>query len=761
MRLVTTITLILCSIWSIGQHTIDDVADYFRNYPEEKIFVHLSRTDFLAGETIYFKVFIRSGSLLDEERLSNVVYGEVLDASGNAIDQVRISLDIDGGNGSITIPATANSGIYTFRAYSLWMRNFSSETFYCENLRVVNAFKQLPARAESRTPTVRFFPEGGKLLQGIPSRVGVEYFDSEGKASALSAVLESSDGLAIKEVSTSKMGIGSFEFVPEPGVSYRLRSDSLGVIATLPKAAADGYGIKADRSGQNYDISLFSSDPVITIAMITRGKILTSQEVNINDGKGRIQLPVENLQSGINQLTVFNSKGMPVADRLFFKKPNDSFKIHLSASEENYGRREKIELSIETKDTAGNEYPPELSVSVYQYDSRFDENDQDIHAELWLTSDLKGIISNPGYYLNEATFREMDDLLLVRGWSRYNWNEMVSKSNAPHKYLPEFRLPVATGQVTMESQPVEDAIVYLSKADSIASTLVGRTGSDGNFIVEIPVEMSSSSLYIETSVEGAVVELFSPFEPGLPERMTTPLIVPEELGDFLVSLSEQIQVSNVFEPESPVQDLAPESFYGKGDNTYFLDDYTRFPVMEEVIREYVYGVYPRKQGGEFSYRVLDFPRNIVMTQAPLVLVDGVPIFNIDKLMELDPLLFQKIEVVKRRYGYGALLANGIVSFYTYKNDLGGYDLPSSTLQVNYESVQVNKQFYSPVYESKDSRVPDFRNQLYWNGRVQVEQGGTAQIEFFSSDIPGTYRVMVHGLASDGSADTAELFFKVR
>ncbi len=35
--------------------------------------------------------------------------------------------------------------------------------------------------------------------------------------------------------------------------------------------------------------------------------------------------------------------------------------------------------------------------------------------------------------------------------------------------------------------------------------------------------------------------------------------------------------------------------YGKADEHFNLDDYTRFPVMEEVMREYVPGVLVRKK----------------------------------------------------------------------------------------------------------------------------------------------------------------------
>ena len=55
----------------------------------------------------------------------------------------------------------------------------------------------------------------------------------------------------------------------------------------------------------------------------------------------------------------------------------------------------------------------------------------------------------------------------------------------------------------------------------------------------------------------------------------------------------------------PVEDTTP--FYGKGDKTYFLDDYTRFATMEEVMREYVTEVLVRRSGSKFHFRVGNAP----------------------------------------------------------------------------------------------------------------------------------------------------------
>ena len=121
-------------------------------------------------------------------------------------------------------------------------------------------------------------------------------------------------------------------------------------------------------------------------------------------------------------------------------------------------------------------------------------------------------------------------------------------------------------------------------------------------------------------------------------------------------------------------------FFGKADKDYFLDDYVRFPTMEEVLREYVLEVRVRKQRDRFRIEVLNVPYyNVFFTREPLVLLDGVPVFDTNILMAIDPLKIRNIQVVSRKYYFGTKVLYGIVSLSSYDGDLGGYPMPSQAL----------------------------------------------------------------------------------
>jgi hypothetical protein len=116
------------------------------------------------------------------------------------------------------------------------------------------------------------------------------------------------------------------------------------------------------------------------------------------------------------------------------------------------------------------------------------------------------------------------------------------------------------------------------------------------------------------------------------------------------------------------------AFFGRPDKRYMLDDYTRFPTMEEVLIEYVPEINIRKSRGHFFLSVLNTPYKTFFQEQPLVLIDGVPVFNLDAFMAIDPLKIKKLEVMARKYYYGSIAWDGVVSFSSYDGDLAGYSL---------------------------------------------------------------------------------------
>jgi len=84
--------------------------------------------------------------------------------------------------------------------------------------------------------------------------------------------------------------------------------------------------------------------------------------------------------------------------------------------------------------------------------------------------------------------------------------------------------------------------------------------------------------------------------------------------------------------------------------------------MEEVLREYVREDNIVRSRGRYHIKVLN--EKGFLDGDPIVLLDDVPVFNIDKVMAIDPLKVRKLEVIRDRYFYGPTVNEGIFSFTT-------------------------------------------------------------------------------------------------
>jgi hypothetical protein len=73
-------------------------------------------------------------------------------------------------------------------------------------------------------------------------------------------------------------------------------------------------------------------------------------------------------------------------------------------------------------------------------------------------------------------------------------------------------------------------------------------------------------------------------------------------------------------------------------------------------------------------------------------------------------------------------------------------------------------FVSPDYSTenlKNSRIPDYRNTLYWNPSLNPDKDGNAIAEFWSSDNKSDYVINIQGFANDGKILSIRKILRVR
>ncbi|MET3501012.1 hypothetical protein ABIC45_002624 [Mucilaginibacter rubeus] len=778
--------MLLLSVNGVAQ-TISQISDSFNKYyqatVQEKIFVHTDKSAYMTGEILWFKAYNVDATYHKPLGLSKVVYVDVLDNKQNAIIQTKIEMKNGLGSGSVYIPVSASNGNYKLRAYTNWMKNFTPDYYFEKNITIINPLKSPEAITKVQAPgyDVQFFPEGGDLVAGINSKVAFKVTASDGTGlSECRGFIVDQKHDTVARFRPLKFGIGSFLFTPIAGNVYTAvikSGNTPAVTKELPAVESRGYVMAVKDAG--------STRVEITVkgAGVEAGELYlfahTGQSVKagmtapFNNGSAIFTLDKAKLGEGVSHLTIFNSARQPVCERLYFKRPKQNLIIEASADQPSYTRRKKVSVDIAAKDFSGRVKPANLSMSVYKIDSLQNIDAGEIFSYLWLKSDLRGNIESPGYYFKNSDAEAdtaLDNLMLTQGWRRFQWDNVFGNKQAAFSFLPEYDGHLITGKITNTQTGgiAKDVVAYLSVPGKRVQLYAAKSDSTGRLIFNTRQLYGPGEIVVQTNSERDTtyhIDILSPFSeqfaksPMLKFNLTRGMqsaIEERSLGTQVQNIYLGNKIKHFYEPQ-----VDSSGFYATPYKTYLLDNYTRFTTMEEVLREYVREVWVNRSQKRYHIKVLN--GNGFLDGDPLVMLDDVPVFNIDKVMGIDPLKVRKLEDVPYRYYWGPSVYEGILSFTTYKGDLGGVEIDPKAVVLDYEGLQLQREFYSPVYDTEQSvknRLPDFRNLLYWGPDINTSAAGKNQLSFYTSDQTGKYIGIVQGVTLQGDIASQYFSFEV-
>ena len=768
------------SLSSIGRKFVR----YGQQRPQEKLYLHLDRPVYTTGELMWLKVYAVEATTSQPLTLSSVAYVDVLDERNHAVLQGKIALSNAVGQGSFSLPGALPSGHYTVRAYTSWMKNFGPEGYFHQTITVLNtsvASGVSASRADSAQADAQFFPEGGYLVKGLRSKVGFKVTDRTGRGIAATGQVLNPAGKVVASFSTLRLGMGNFGLLPEAAGPYtavltlptgqRLRRP-------LPTVREQGYVLRLDNQAATNQLTITlnstSTQPgnVYLLAHSQQQVAAATQAVLVN-GQAVFVVDKRQLRSGVAHFTVFNTAQQPLAERLFFVPPTRQLTITAQADKAGYALRDHVRLQVSSADQQ-TPLPASLSVAVYRLDSLNRTAPVALDHYLGLTSDLRGTVEDPGSYFaatGPAAAEAADNLMLTQGWSRFTWAEVLSPR--PLEYLPEPHGPVVRGRVTQAAtgRPRTGVLAYLSAPSRLTRLTNSLSNAEGLVQFEMTDFYGPQDVIVQTDARQdstSRLELFDPFSARFAAAERRPLLLLPSLRAEYARRHVQTQVQRAYTGQFRNRFVLPATdstaFFGQPDETYLLDKFTRFKVMEEVLREYVPGVVVRIRKDGFHLLVVDNVNKTVFSENPMVLLDGVPVFNLNRIMGMNPLKIQKLDVVDSRYFHGLAIYDGIVSFSTYKGNLEGFPLDPRVLVQQYEGLQRQREFYAPRYDTPaatQTRLPDLRNLLYWNPSVATTAAGPQPLDFYTGDQPGRYLVVVQGLAATGLAGSRSFVLDVK
>ena len=751
---------------------------------QEKFFLHTDKTCYLPGEFIWFKIYDLNGISNQPLDFSKIAYVELLDQHNKPVLQIKTGLENTTGASSLFLPATLVSGNYTLRAYSAWMKNFDPGHFFEEPITIINPHSGSTVDT-TRHPVqydIQFFPEGGNLVEQLPSKVAFKIVDQYNNPIETEGLLINQKKDTLLHFKSLRFGAGHFLFTPKNGETYFaiLSFNDTIITAKLPPALSSGYVMALEEANNDQlRLSVYAnlpdSNPDIYLLTESHESRKDFQAGHLTGNKTSFLIDKKKLGEGISSITLFNALKKPVAERLYFKRPEKSLEITAHPDKKEYGAREKVSVQIYATPDGVNLEGGGLSMSVYQAGQLENKNYQDILSYVYLGSDLKGKIISPEYYFTDAgpdLPEATDNLMLTHGWRRFRSEPSNDQAKHP-EYTAELEGALVNGRVIDKRNGLiaRKIMTYLTVPGKKFQFESAISDSSGKILFNTRPLYGRHPIILQTnySIDSNFrIDLDNPFSEQYSETSPPSFVFSPDIKKDLLQRSIEVQIQDN-DPGHGNTDFLPPvtddslAFYGIPDNSYNLDDYTRFGTMEEVMREYVNGVMVRLNEGNFSYRVWNSTFLNYFFNSPLILLDGLPVFSINKIVAFDPLKIRKIDVVTKKYFLGPSISEGIVSYSTYKGDLGGFPVDPNCIVIDYQGLEEKREFYAPRYENeeqKESRLPDLRNVLHWAPDIKTDSSGKATVSFYTSDLQGKFIIVLQGLSGSGRAGTTTASFEV-
>ncbi len=286
---------------------------------------------------------------------------------------------------------------------------------------------------------VAFFPEGGKMVAGLPTRLYFEAKTMLGKPADVEGRLVDDLGNAVATFATYKNGLGRLDFTPATGRTYQAeitRPSTVTERYALPLAEDKGCVLRTydDFDGQEKALRMAvrcTEKRKVVVAATVRENVIDAGTIEAGtDAPSVIYLaaPDDAIQraAGVARITVFDTDMNPLAERLVFRNRRARLDVKIEPDRKTYTPRGQVALSITTRDATGKAVPAELAVAVVDDTviSYADDKTGHLLSKLLLEPELPGKVEEPNFYLDltEAKSAQSLDLLMgTRGYRRFDW----------------------------------------------------------------------------------------------------------------------------------------------------------------------------------------------------------------------------------------------------------------------------------------------------------------------------------------------------
>jgi hypothetical protein len=799
--------------------------------PREKIFVHYDKPNYSMSDTIWLKGYILRANDNVPVDSSRIAYVEIIDTDKRVVK--RISTPCFMGFFSGSIPLVSNEfkqGAYIMRSYTNYMRNFGDSLFFESKFKIIDVASDLwknntdvseknndkngsaadkenkrdSKRKDKNETDLQFLPEGGKLVAGKLQKIGFKAIDKFAKGTDVKGIIKNSKGADIVAFASIYKGIGSVSFTPEWGETYSAYLDD-GTVYPLPKLQSSGtlLQVSNNQNVNSFTITVDGTNDMINkpyyITTTLRGMTAVKGVFTLRDKPYKLEIPKDDFPQGIYRVTLYDANYLPMNERIIFiRNNNEDLTMSVKLNKPEFGQRDSVHVSLKTGNAEMNPMgtfsATVLDTSMVKV-SKYQEN---ILSYILFSSDLKGEIEDPYFYLNTDNSEIVDALMLTQGWVDYNRENIEIK----YPYEKEFTI---TGTVdNLINKPQKNTKVSLFSKIGKNGAVVMDTITDNNGFFEFnqfpyfmndSVSMLVQALNKNNKAFNAFIDVDLPVYPKYTKEInSTPLInlgsdtIAKEYADDQKEVLAKYGLSSLLLDEIVVsapamvagsKNLNDDSGADQVITANYLKDKAGSTLLDILTEEVSgFGVGFADELLQYtigSYKVY-FVINGVDMHSLYVGFDDVPVGEGTSVREYLQYFTTMLEGIRAEDIEGIEVMTSTKNKMRYIAKYLPFDKQSMVedksvfIEVTTHSYTpfymrttnkyvykplipvISKSFYTPKYVGprQDAELPDLRNTIYWNPNIITDKNGEAEFSFYTSDSEGDYILILQGVDLTGN-----------
>ena len=604
----------------------------------------------------------------------------------------------------------------------------------------LNLVSKIPLASERIN--IKFFPDGGKFVPGIPQMVVFEACDQLGNLVSLNGNVLDDQGKLILVTATIQPGLGMFSLLNSENkkLTFKITSDIGNNQETiLPSPSPGSMSITVKKNdGKNLSVLLGraakSELAKFVIVAIGNGEMIWASDFELEQA-GVLNIPLENFPSEIAGIAVFNETGALVGQRLVYTGKSQLPNVTLTPNKASYKKGEEGQISVKVTGSDGKPVKVELAVSLSDQFA-FPSAVSGV-TSLNFGLDKPLLFNEPLDKVNRVL---MDYTLAKNSFKGFDWSQVSAIDPAKNQTLRMNAMRVSGTVVDTKDLPVPNALVSLTS--SSLQQFNARSDQHGEFVINLPVSVEKKNLSASaTDASGRGnyhVILNKSFKDELANSLNN-----ISVNDW--QILEKLYASNYFKANPDFFKAVPASKVKGADKKprepYWKKNLTTVTNLLEILKT----IRPYEMiGNKIVFRGAN---SFNAQDGALVVVDGQKMgSDVSSLTAINPNDVEDIEVLLNPVDmsrYTSLNSVGVIVI-TTKHGLSGYN--KSTEPENNKSESLPKTF-KPDFIGNEKY--DLKTTLQWIPVLFTDEKGEAVIPFKAGGIKSTFVLGIAGFTDQG------------